>query len=119
MDRHLQYCVKAGGVVGGRLRVPGDKSISHRAIILGAIAVGVTEITGFLEGEDTLRTLQAFRDMGVAIQGPKNGMVSIQGVGLHGLKKPAAPTDLQGDGRQAADCAGAGRGVVRDGRELR
>ena len=63
MDQQLQYYVRPGGTVNGRLRVPGDKSISHRAIIFGAIAVGDTEVTGFLEGEDTLMTLQAFRDL--------------------------------------------------------
>ena len=91
MDQQLQYHIKPGGIVSGKVRVPGDKSISHRAIMFGAIAVGDTEITGFLEGEDTLRTLQAFRNMGVVIQGPKQGAVQIQGVGMHGLKKPSAP----------------------------
>ena len=91
MNRQLQYHIQPGGVISGKLRVPGDKSISHRAIILGSIAVGTTEISGFLEGEDALRTLQCFRDMGVVIQGPTDGVVSIQGVGLHGLKKPSAP----------------------------
>lgn len=70
----------------GELRVPGDKSISHRAIMLGSLAEGVTEIEGFLEGEDALATLQAFRDMGVVIEGPVNGRVTVHGVGLHGLK---------------------------------
>ncbi len=91
MNRQLQYHIQPGGVISGKLRVPGDKSISHRAIILGSIAVGTTEISGFLEGEDALRTLQCFRNMGVVIQGPTDGVVSIQGVGLHGLKKPSAP----------------------------
>ena len=91
MNRQLQYHIQPGGVISGKLRVPGDKSISHRAIILGSIAIGDTEITGFLEGEDTLLTLQAFRDMGVVIQGPEGGVMRVQGVGLRGLKKPAAP----------------------------
>ena len=91
MNRQLQYHIQPGGVISGKLRVPGDKSISHRAIILGSIAVGTTEISGFLEGEDALRTLQCFRNMGVVIQGPTDGVVSIQGVGLHGLKNPSAP----------------------------
>lgn len=90
MRQSLQYCVNPGGFVGGELRVPGDKSISHRAIMCGSIATGVTNISGFLEGEDALMTLQAFRDLGVAIQGPNDGMVTIQGVGLYGLKKPPA-----------------------------
>ncbi len=54
--------------------------------MFGAIAEGTTHVTGFLEGEDALATLQAFRDMGVSIEGPKNGEVTIHGVGMHGLK---------------------------------
>lgn len=74
----------------GKFSVPGDKSVSHRSIMFGAIAEGTTQVTGFLEGEDALATLQAFRDMGVAIEGPKNGEVTIHGVGMHGLKAPAS-----------------------------
>lgn len=72
----------------GQFSVPGDKSVSHRSIMFGAIAEGTTHVTGFLEGEDALATLQAFRDMGVSIEGPKNGEVTIHGVGMHGLKAP-------------------------------
>jgi 3-phosphoshikimate 1-carboxyvinyltransferase len=93
-----QYYVEPGGVVSGRLRVPGDKSISHRAVMLGAVAVGTTKISGFLEGEDTLMTLQAFRNMGVVIQGPEKGVVLLEGVGLHGLKKPSVPLYLGNSG---------------------
>ena len=67
----------------GKFTVPGDKSVSHRSIMFGAIAEGTTHVTGFLEGEDALATLQAFRDMGVSIEGPKNGEVTIHGVGMH------------------------------------
>lgn len=74
----------------GKFSVPGDKSVSHRSIMFGAIAEGTTHVTGFLEGEDALATLQAFRDMGVNIEGPKNGEVTIHGVGMHGLKAPAS-----------------------------
>ncbi|RKG31066.1 bifunctional prephenate dehydrogenase/3-phosphoshikimate 1-carboxyvinyltransferase [Acinetobacter tianfuensis] len=73
----------------GKFTVPGDKSVSHRSIMFGAIAEGTTHVTGFLEGEDALATLQAFRDMGVSIEGPKNGEVTIHGVGMQGLKVPA------------------------------
>jgi 3-phosphoshikimate 1-carboxyvinyltransferase len=86
--KNLQFVVAAGGTLQGNLRVPGDKSISHRSIMLGSLAEGITEVTGFLEGEDALATLQAFRDMGVVIEGPKNGEVRIHGVGLHGLQAP-------------------------------
>ncbi|OTG82090.1 bifunctional prephenate dehydrogenase/3-phosphoshikimate 1-carboxyvinyltransferase [Acinetobacter sp. ANC 5054] len=74
----------------GKFTVPGDKSVSHRSIMFGAIAEGTTHVTGFLEGEDALATLQAFRDMGVSIEGPKNGEVTIHGVGMNGLKAPAS-----------------------------
>ncbi|MDF1782256.1 MAG: bifunctional prephenate dehydrogenase/3-phosphoshikimate 1-carboxyvinyltransferase [Alcanivoracaceae bacterium] len=84
-----QWQVMPGGKLSGRVRVAGDKSISHRSIMLGALAEGVTEIEGFLEGEDALATLQAFRDMGVVIEGPSAGKVRVHGVGLHGLKPPA------------------------------
>ncbi|KAA8734725.1 bifunctional prephenate dehydrogenase/3-phosphoshikimate 1-carboxyvinyltransferase [Acinetobacter qingfengensis] len=74
----------------GKFTVPGDKSVSHRSIMFGAIAEGTTHVTGFLEGEDALATLQAFRDMGVSIEGPKNGEVTVHGVGMHGLKAPVS-----------------------------
>ncbi|NYS61357.1 bifunctional prephenate dehydrogenase/3-phosphoshikimate 1-carboxyvinyltransferase [Vreelandella salicampi] len=87
----VTYRVRPGGQAQGRLRVPGDKSISHRSIMLGALAEGVSEVKGFLEGEDSLATLQAFREMGVAIEGPHQGRVTIHGVGMHGLKAPSGP----------------------------
>jgi 3-phosphoshikimate 1-carboxyvinyltransferase len=90
----LCYKVKPGGKVSGHFRVPGDKSISHRSIMLGSIAEGTTEVKGFLEGEDALATLQAFRDMGVEIEGPNNGKVKIHGVGLQGLRAPEKPLDV-------------------------
>ncbi len=83
-----QFIVQPGGSMTGTLTIPGDKSVSHRSIMLGALAEGTTHVTGFLEGEDALATLQAFRDMGVVITDPKNGEVTIHGVGLHGLKPP-------------------------------
>ncbi len=87
-----KYIVHPGGQITGELRVPGDKSISHRSIMLGALAEGTTEVTGFLEGEDALATLAAFRAMGVHIIGPDKGKVTVHGVGMHGLKAPE--TDL-------------------------
>lgn len=82
------FIARPGGGLTGNVRVPGDKSISHRSIMLGALAEGVTEIEGFLEGEDALATLQAFRDLGVVIEGPHNGRVRVHGVGLNGLQAP-------------------------------
>ncbi len=81
-----KYIVQPGGQLRGSLRVPGDKSISHRSIMLGSLAEGTTKISGFLESEDTLSTLSAFRAMGVGIDGPINGTLGIRGVGMHGLK---------------------------------
>jgi len=88
---NVRYTVSPGGKLSGRARVPGDKSISHRSIMLGALAEGVTEISGFLEGEDALATIEAFRAMGVRIDGPVDGRVTVHGVGLHGLQAPKAP----------------------------
>ncbi len=93
-----RFLVSPGGALRGRLRVPGDKSISHRAIMLGAIAEGETAVTGFLEGDDALATLRAFRRLGVPIEGPSQGEVRIQGVGLHGLSAPEGPLDMGNSG---------------------
>ena len=80
------------------MTVPGDKSISHRSIMFGSLAEGVTKVTGFLEGEDALATLQAFRDMGVTIEGPENGQVTIHGVGINGLKPSKTPLYMGNSG---------------------
>jgi len=94
----LIFLAKPGSSLAGRIRVPGDKSISHRSIMLGSLAEGTTEVDGFLEGEDALATLQAFRDMGVVIEGPHHGRVTIHGVGLHGLKAPVGPLYMGNSG---------------------
>ncbi len=80
--------------MSGRVRVPGDKSISHRAIMLGAVAEGRSKISGFLEGGDCLATLGAFRSMGVGIERQGPGRLSIDGVGRDGLRACAHPLDL-------------------------
>ncbi len=94
----MKFLLQPGGKVVGTLRVPGDKSISHRSIMLGAIAEGITDITGFLEGEDALSTLNAFRAMGVQIEGPDAGRVCVHGVGMRGLKAPQGPLDMGNSG---------------------
>ncbi|HMK13858.1 MAG TPA: 3-phosphoshikimate 1-carboxyvinyltransferase [Burkholderiales bacterium] len=94
----LDYRVEPGGVLSGKVRVPGDKSISHRSIMLGSIAEGVCEISGFLEGEDTLATMNALRAMGVRIDGPAQGKVLVHGVGLRGLKAPKKVLDCGNSG---------------------
>ncbi|CAC9436445.1 5-Enolpyruvylshikimate-3-phosphate synthase (EC 2.5.1.19) [uncultured Gammaproteobacteria bacterium] len=81
----------------GKLKVPGDKSISHRSIMLGSLAKGITEVSGFLQGEDALATLKAFQKMGVKIERDGDKVV-IHGVGLHGLKQPDSALDLGNSG---------------------
>ena len=77
--------VAAGGSVAGTLTVPGDKSISHRALMLGALATGDTHISGFLDGEDCLATARALRALGVRIERPAATEVLLHGAGVHGL----------------------------------
>ncbi|MGC1955997.1 MAG: bifunctional prephenate dehydrogenase/3-phosphoshikimate 1-carboxyvinyltransferase, partial [Gammaproteobacteria bacterium] len=84
----MNFHIAPGGVLRGRVRVPGDKSMSHRAVMLAAIAEGSTDIEGFLEGEDTLQTVAAFRALGVQMDGPRQGWLRIHGRGLHGLEAP-------------------------------
>ncbi|AQA19442.1 3-phosphoshikimate 1-carboxyvinyltransferase [Halioglobus japonicus] len=90
----MEFLLKPGGTINGEARVPGDKSMSHRSIMLGALAEGTTHVKGFLEGEDALATLGAFQAMGVEIERRGEGEVIVHGVGLHGLKAPSEPLDL-------------------------
>ncbi|HKD55404.1 MAG TPA: 3-phosphoshikimate 1-carboxyvinyltransferase [Steroidobacteraceae bacterium] len=86
--------VSGGGSVAGTLAVPGDKSISHRALMLGALAEGDTYISGFLDGEDCLATARALAALGVVIERPADTDVIVHGVGADGLAGPGAPLDL-------------------------
>ncbi len=92
------YRVPPVEAIGGTITVPGDKSISHRALMLAGIAEGQTSVTGFLESEDCLATLRAMRALGVRVDGPQAGAVVINGVGLHGLQAPSTPLDLGNSG---------------------
>jgi 3-phosphoshikimate 1-carboxyvinyltransferase len=92
--------------IQGELSVPGDKSISHRAIIFGALAHGTSTIDGFLDGEDCLATLKAFQSMGVSIERPTSQQVIIHGVGKYGLKKPAQIIDCGNSGTSMRLLAG-------------
>lgn len=83
--------------LNGSIRVPGDKSISHRSIIFGSLAEGVTKVYDILRGEDVLSTMQVFRDLGVEIE-DKDGVVTIQGVGMDGLKVPQNALDMGNSG---------------------
>ena len=89
-----RYRIKPGGSVSGTLTVPGDKSISHRALMLGALAEGDTHISGFLAGEDCLATARALQGLGVHIERPQDTQVLVHGVGAHGLAAPQAPLDM-------------------------
>lgn len=88
MTHSITFNVQPSDCLRGKIRVPGDKSMSHRAIMLGALAQGTTHVSGFLNATDALATLQAFRAMGVVIEGPKDGKLTLHGVGKHGLQKP-------------------------------
>nr|WP_137678163.1 3-phosphoshikimate 1-carboxyvinyltransferase [Parerythrobacter lutipelagi] len=86
------------GPLTGRIRVPGDKSISHRSLMLGALAVGETRVTGLLEGEDVLATAAAMRAMGASIDREADGVWSIHGVGVGGLLQPQGALDMGNSG---------------------
>lgn len=87
--RSVNTNVEAGGSVNGIVTVPGDKSCSHRSVIFASLAEGESVIEGFLAGEDSLNTAQAFKSMGVSIERPDETSLRIKGVGLNGLKSPA------------------------------
>ncbi|MDH3514538.1 MAG: 3-phosphoshikimate 1-carboxyvinyltransferase, partial [Gammaproteobacteria bacterium] len=114
MSGTIEYRVQPGGKLAGRLRVPGDKSISHRAVMLGSLAEGETRITGLLEGEDVLSTLGAFRAMGVCAEGPRKGDLVIHGAGLHGLKPPKSALDMGNSGTAMRLMAGLLAGQAFD-----
>ena len=91
------YKVQNAKGIKGEIRVPGDKSISHRSIMFGSIASGVTRVTGFLRGEDALATLEAFRAMGVQVE-DDGETLTIHGKGLHGLSEPTDVLDCGNSG---------------------
>jgi len=109
-----RYLVQPGGRLRGTVRVPGDKSISHRAVMLGSLAEGVTRVSGLLEGEDVLSTLGAFRAMGVKCEGPDHGKLVVHGVGLRGLRKPDRPLDMGNSGTAMRLMAGILSGQAFD-----
>jgi len=109
----INYRILPGGKFSGKFRVPGDKSISHRALMLSAIAEGQSHIKGFLDGEDTLATMAAFQAMGVEIQHSLEYEVFIQGVGKNGLLTPNSALDMGNSGTSVRLLSGllAGLGV--------
>lgn len=101
MNSRLDWVSARATALHGELVVPGDKSVSHRAVMFAALADGVSTIDGFLEGEDTRATARAFAQMGVRIETPSPSRRIVHGVGLHGLVASAQPID----------CGNAGTGM--------
>ena len=101
MSARLDWQSSAGRALQGSLRVPGDKSVSHRSLMLAALAEGRSHVRGFLEGEDTRATAAVLAQLGVRIETPADGERLIHGVGLHGLKGTSAQLD----------CGNAGTGM--------
>ena len=94
----IKFTTTPNGKLNGTLRVPGDKSMSHRSIMLGSLATGTTKVSGFLNGEDCLATMNAFRSMGVKIEEKSPTDLVISGVGMHGLTAPESDIDMGNSG---------------------
>jgi 3-phosphoshikimate 1-carboxyvinyltransferase len=97
-DHPTPLGARSSGPLSGTARVPGDKSISHRALILGALAVGETRISGLLEGEDVLNTAKAMRALGAKVERTGDFAWSVHGVGVAGFAQPEAPLDFGNSG---------------------
>ncbi len=110
-----QFICRSGGSVSGNIRVPGDKSISHRSIIISSIADGDSRISGFLQGEDSLNTIKAFQQMGVSIERDLD-RVKVTGVGLHGLNKPDGDLEMGNSGTAMRLLLGLLAGQIFDSR---
>jgi len=105
LNSHINFCIKPSHSILGKTSIPGDKSISHRAIILAAIAEGETRISNFLQGEDTLTTIRIFQKMGVDIENDGN-VVLVKGAGLHGLSSEDQILDFGNSGTSVRLLAG-------------
>ncbi len=90
--------IQGGAALAGGIRVPGDKSISHRAVLLGALGDGATRVTGFLDGRDCLATVGIMQSLGVGIERHSAADLTVHGVGLHGLRSPDGPLDCRNSG---------------------
>ena len=101
MSGTMDWVARTGAPLRGTLAIPGDKSVSHRAVMFAALADGVSTIDGFLEGEDTRATAAIFSRMGVRIETPSPSRRVVHGVGVDGLQPPAGPLD----------CGNAGTGM--------
>ena len=101
----MQFKIEKGEGLKGEIIIPGDKSISHRAIMLASIADGISEISGFLEGQDCLATIEIFQKMGVSISRRK-GKIIVEGKGLEGLEGASSPLDFRNSGTSVRLCSG-------------
>lgn len=102
----MRLMVRGGGLLRGRIRVPGDKSISHRALLLGAIAAGVTRVGNFLPATDCQATLACVRALGIEVERVSERELIVRGRGLHGLREPSDVLDCRGSGTTARLLAG-------------
>ena len=89
---------RASGPLSGKARVPGDKSISHRALILGALSIGETRISGLLEGEDVLNTAKSMQALGAQVERTGDFAWAVRGVGVSGFAEPKTPLDFGNSG---------------------
>lgn len=110
----MHFKVTPSKATSASVTVPGDKSVSHRALMLGSIAEGRTDVSGFLPGEDCLATMAAMRELGVTIEQHSETEVSIEGVGLRGLQAPAGDLDLGNSGTAMRLMAGLLAGQAFD-----
>ncbi len=105
------YMIRPSECLSGRVNVPGDKSITHRAFILSALAEGASRVTGYLDGGDCQATLQCLGQLGVVIESPAPGTIIFQGQGLHGLREPDDVLDCQRSGTTMRLMAGVLAGL--------
>ncbi len=101
----MKFKIQKGNGLKGEIIIPGDKSISHRAIMLASLADGRSEISGFLEGEDCLATIEVFQKMGVSISKQKENII-VEGKGLQGLEGPSSSLDFRNSGTSVRLCSG-------------
>jgi 3-phosphoshikimate 1-carboxyvinyltransferase len=97
-DQPIPLIARSSGPLIGNVRVPGDKSISHRALILGSLSVGKTSISGLLEGEDVLNTAKSMRALGARVERTGDFAWVVRGVGVAGFTEPSAPLDFGNSG---------------------
>ena len=90
--------IRGGAALAGEIRVPGDKSISHRSVLLGALGDGTTSVAGFLDGRDCLATVGIMQALGVRVERHSATDLTVHGVGLRGLRAPDGPLDCRNSG---------------------